>query len=102
MTTSDGFRSDMSYDHPIRPMHGWGQREGEPPMIKAVVIDDSADLRLVTKLWLELDGAAEVIGQAADGLEGFRLLDDVEPDVVVVDVHMPGMDGPSLIRMLRH
>lgn len=71
-------------------------------MIKAVVIDDSADLRSVTKLWLELDGAAEVIGQASDGLEGFRLLDDIHPDVVVVDLHMPGLDGVDLIRLLRH
>lgn len=71
-------------------------------MIRAVVIDDSADLRLITKLWLELDGSAEVIGQAGDGLDGFRLLDDVDPDVVVVDVHMPGLDGVDLIRLLRH
>lgn len=71
-------------------------------MIRAVVIDDSADLRSVTKLWLELDGAAEVIGQAGNGFEGFRLLDAVDADVVVVDVHMPGLDGLGLIRLLRH
>jgi two-component system nitrate/nitrite response regulator NarL len=66
---------------------------------RAVVVDDSVSLRLLTCLALEDD--TEVIGEAADALEALELIETLRPDVAVIDVHMPGMDGVELIRVLR-
>jgi DNA-binding NarL/FixJ family response regulator len=70
-------------------------------MLRAVLVDDSADLRLLTRLTLEFEADAEIVGEAADGQEGLGLIEQLSPDVAVIDLHMPGMDGVELIRLLR-
>jgi two-component system nitrate/nitrite response regulator NarL len=70
-------------------------------MQRAVVVDDSASLRLLTRLALEDADATEVVGEAADAREALELIDTLCPDVAIVDLHMPGMNGVELIEMLR-
>lgn len=70
-------------------------------MLRALVVDDEADLRLLARLMLELEGAAEVIGEAADAGEALRLISDLGPDVAIVDLHLPGVSGVDLIAALR-
>jgi DNA-binding NarL/FixJ family response regulator len=70
-------------------------------VLRAVVIDDAASLRMVTSFCLENDGVAEVIGHACDGDEGLALIEALRPDVAIIDMHMPGMDGAELIETLR-
>jgi CheY-like chemotaxis protein len=71
-------------------------------MLRIVVVDDEPDLRMITRLWLEMDEHVVVTAEAADGYEAFRLIERDPPDVAVIDVNMPGLTGPELIRLLRH
>ncbi|MDM7889289.1 response regulator transcription factor [Curtobacterium sp. RHCJP20] len=63
--------------------------------IRVLVVDDQAIVRdgLVTVLSLEPD--LEVVGEAADGAAAIAMVDDDPPDVVLMDLRMPGTDGPT-------
>ena len=66
-------------------------------MIRVVLADDTADLRLLVRLTLEGDGRFEVVGDAANGLEAMELLEREHPDVLVLDMGMPEMDGLQVL-----
>lgn len=72
----------------------------EPTTIRLVIADDDALVRggLATILGLEPD--IEVVGQAADGAEALAVCGATSPDVVLMDVRMPGMDGIAATRRL--
>jgi len=68
--------------------------------IRVVIADDIPELR--TLLWVALQGRGfELVGEAGDGGETLRLAAGALPDVVVLDLGMPGTDGPDLIAELR-
>jgi DNA-binding NarL/FixJ family response regulator len=69
--------------------------------IRIVLIDDFPLLREGLARALELDPGLEVVGQADGGEEGLRLVCDLRPDVIVLDLHMPGMGGMSVLERLR-
>lgn len=69
------------------------------PIRVLVVDDDDAFAELITAVLL-LDGRAEVVGRAADGAEGVRLARTLQPDVVVMDLRMPRMDGFEATRLI--
>lgn len=62
-------------------------------MIRVVLVDDQALLRVGFKMILEAEPDIEVVGEAADGAEGVTLTTATRPDVVLMDVRMPGTDG---------
>jgi DNA-binding response OmpR family regulator len=62
------------------------------PPVRVVLIDDDPDLRQLIKLTMEFAG---------DGKAGIALTQQVQPDVVVADLMMPGMDGYEVCRRLR-
>ena len=70
--------------------------------LKVLYVDDEADIREVAALSLEIDPGMEV-RTAASGLDALSLLDagDWTPDVLLLDVMMPGMDGPTLLKEIR-
>ena len=70
--------------------------EGE--RTRVMIVDDHSLLRVGLKQVLEQTGEFEVVGQAADGDEAVRMVGEVSPDVVVMDVMMPHKDGVAACR----
>jgi AmiR/NasT family two-component response regulator len=66
---------------------------------RVVVAEDEAIIRLDIKEMLEEEGL-EVVGEASDGEAAIRLVHDVAPDVVIMDIKMPGLDGLSAARRI--
>ncbi|MCX7680732.1 MAG: chemotaxis response regulator protein-glutamate methylesterase [Anaerolineae bacterium] len=66
--------------------------------VRVLVVDDSAFMRLAISKRLETDPEIVVVGTARDGLDALRQIKALKPDVVTLDVEMPGMDGLSALR----
>jgi DNA-binding NarL/FixJ family response regulator len=62
-------------------------------VIRVLLVDDQSLLRLGFRLILEAELDIEVVGEAADGATGVTMAAALHPDVVLMDVRMPGMDG---------
>ena len=60
---------------------------------RVVVVDDVADIRWLLRAALDADGRFEVVGEAGDGREGVDVVTLTRPDVAVIDLRMPRMDG---------
>ena len=69
--------------------------------IRIVVTDDHAVVRQGLRMFLELDPELEIVGEAANGAEALALAKDLQPDVVLMDLLMPVMDGITAIARLR-
>ena len=69
-------------------------------MINVVLIDDHVMVREGIKQLLELDGDVKVVGCAGDGLEGLRVVEETKPDVILLDINMPNMNGISFLAKL--
>lgn len=70
--------------------------------IRIVIADDHAVLRSGLKAMLNYSPQFEVVGEAANGLEALRLLEDLRPDVLILDLSMPGMSGAECIKEIRY
>jgi len=68
--------------------------------IGVVVVDDQAVFREVARDVIRATAGFELIGEAASGAEALRCVAELHPDLVLMDVHMPEMDGVQATRML--
>jgi two-component system OmpR family response regulator len=68
--------------------------------VKILVIDDEADIRKIAMLSLSRVGGMQVV-EAGSGPDGVRKAEAERPDGILLDVMMPGMDGPATLAMLR-
>jgi DNA-binding NarL/FixJ family response regulator len=62
-------------------------------MIRVLLVDDQSLLRMGFRMILDAEPDIEVVGEAADGATAARMTSTLHPDVVLMDVRMPGMDG---------
>jgi two-component system chemotaxis response regulator CheB len=67
-------------------------------MIRCLVVDDSPTFRAALRLTLEGEPGIAVVGEASDAAEAVRLAHELRPDVVTMDVRMPGRDGIEATR----
>lgn len=68
--------------------------------LRVLIVDDAATSRCVLADMLGEFPGIEVVGTAADGSAGIRLLSDLNPDLVVLDLEMPKMDGFTFLRLV--
>jgi CheY-like chemotaxis protein len=68
--------------------------------MRILIIDDEADIRRIAHLALGRVGAMDVL-EATSGADGLRQAEDNRPDAILLDVMMPGLDGPSTLAALR-
>ncbi|MBI5103584.1 MAG: response regulator transcription factor [Solirubrobacterales bacterium] len=69
--------------------------------IRVLLCDDVEPFRALVRAQLAEDPAIEVVGEAGDGDEGVERATDLQPDVVLLDLTMPGCDGLTAIPRLR-
>ena len=70
-------------------------------VIRVLLVDDHQVVRRGLRTFLEVQGDIEVVGEAGDGDEGVARAMELRPDVILMDVKMPGTDGIEALRQLR-
>ncbi len=71
------------------------------PTCRVLIADDVRSVREDLRLLLQLTGQVQVIGEAANGLEAIRLAEQLRPDVVLLDLEMPELDGCAAAREIK-
>lgn len=69
--------------------------------IRVLIADDHGVMRAGLRAMLEIDPSIEVLGEAANGDEAIRLAGELHPDIVILDIGMPGIDGIEATRRLK-
>jgi DNA-binding NarL/FixJ family response regulator len=70
------------------------------PSCRVAVVEDSEDLRSLIATLLELEEDFELVGEAADGEEALAVIAAVNPDLLLLDMALPGMDGLEVLEHL--
>jgi DNA-binding NarL/FixJ family response regulator len=68
---------------------------------RVLIVDDSPQVRQELSTLLPLAGDIEIVGEAADGLEAIRLAPVLQPQVVLMDLEMPTLDGYQATRQIK-
>ena len=65
-------------------------------LIRTLLVEDETLLRTLLRRGLEESGGFDIVGEAADGVEGMRLSKALKPDLVLLDIRLPEMDGVEM------
>ena len=69
--------------------------------LRVLIVDDMQEVRQDLRTFLTLAGDLEIVGEARDGLEAVRLVEALQPQVVLMDLEMPVMDGYAATRQIK-
>ena len=69
-------------------------------MYRVLIADDSQPIRLLLRVWLQVTDEFAVVGEAEDGRQAVRLAADLLPDVVLLDLSMPDLDGLEALPLI--
>lgn len=72
-----------------------------PERVRTMVVEDQGMFRAFLLRWLEAQPGFEVVGSAASAEEGLALANRCAPELILVDLHLPGMDGLDFVRAVR-
>ena len=61
--------------------------------VRVLIVDDMPQVRRDLRQFLDLTGDMEIVGEATNGQDAIRMAAELTPDVIVMDLEMPGMDG---------
>lgn len=76
-------------------------QEAEVQMARTLIVDDNADFRQRVRELMDSEPEIEVVGEAADGQDAILKARELDPDLVLMDVSMPGMNGIESTRRLK-
>lgn len=76
-----------------------GETDGVRP-VRVLIVDDHTLFRSGIKALLQRNAEFEVVGEAGDGLEGVKRAKSLRPDVVLLDLHMPGISGKEAVKLI--
>ncbi|SOE01576.1 response regulator [Blastococcus haudaquaticus] len=68
--------------------------------VRVLLADDEALVRAGLRMILEAEADLEVVGEASDGVDALRMCRDLHPDVALLDIRMPGLDGIQAARRI--
>lgn len=68
---------------------------------RVLIVDDTDDARVLLRIKLTVDGRYEVVGEATDGVDAVRQARALQPELIILDMAMPGMDGLEALPLLR-
>jgi DNA-binding NarL/FixJ family response regulator len=68
--------------------------------VRVLIVDDQETFRSAARLVVELANGFEIIGEAPTGEEGVRMAAELNPDLVLMDVNLPGIDGLEATRQI--
>lgn len=69
--------------------------------MRVLIVDDNPDARLLMRRVLESKRVFQVVGEASDGVEALDLIEALAPEIVIMDVRMPRMDGIQATREIK-
>jgi len=70
--------------------------------IKCLIIDDEPKARELIKIFLSKIDYAEILGEAKNGLEAVKLIEDLKPDLIFLDIQMPKLTGFEVLELIQH
>jgi len=69
---------------------------------RVLIIDDETDARLLLRQYIQPHENLEILGEADNGLEAVYMIDQLEPDLVFLDIKMPGLNGFQVVQQIMH